>query len=142
MNRLDYDIIRACAIGDIEYVKEYINKGTNLNEVSNNGWTPLICAVENDKMEMVELLLNNGTDVNFQNIGRWTALHQAVDISIDGTIQTRGKQGDEPLDMIKYLLDNGADVNIKDNHGRTPFDIAMLYKSKKIIEFLKDYQGI
>ncbi|WFR59478.1 ankyrin repeat domain-containing protein [Anaerocolumna sp. AGMB13025] len=141
MGNDDYDIIRACAVGDIEYVRKHLEQGINPNSVYKYGWTPLICAVENEQKEIVELLLKSGADVNFQPVGGWTALHQAVDVSIDGTIQNRGKQGDEPIEMIKYLLDNGADITLKNGDGRTPLDIAKIYNSQKVIMFLINYKN-
>lgn len=99
-----------------------------------------MCAIENERNEVVDILLKGGANINYQCSSGWTALHQAVDISIDGTIQTGGKPGEEPIDMLEYLLDNGADIYIKDMHGRSPVDIAMCYKSKNIINFLKEYK--
>lgn len=139
MKNADDDIIRACAVGDVQYVKECLSQGINPNYVDRNGWTPLNCAVENEQKEIAELLLKNGADVNFYPAGGWTALHQAVDLSVDGTVQTGGKQGNEPISMIKFLLDNGANINIKDSNGSTPVDIAKSYNSLKIIQFLTNY---
>ncbi|MCU6792623.1 ankyrin repeat domain-containing protein [Paenibacillus sp. WQ 127069] len=134
-------IFTAAAVGDIEYLKNVLSTGIDINCKSETGWTLLVYAVENDRKEMVEFLLNNGADVNFQSSGGWTPLHQAVDLSIDGTIQTGGEQGEEPLDMIKFLLDNGAKVDKKDSRGVSPIDIAKSYHSKKIIDFLEHYSS-
>ncbi|UKS27307.1 ankyrin repeat domain-containing protein [Paenibacillus sp. HWE-109] len=134
---MNNNIFTAAAVGDIEYIVSSISKGMNINNVSETGWTLLMYAVENERKEVVEFLLNHGADVNFQSFGGWTPLHQAVDASIDGTIQTGGKQGEEPVDMIEYLLDNGADVDIKDSRGLSPIDIAKSYNSKKIIQVLE-----
>ncbi|MDQ0092063.1 ankyrin repeat protein [Paenibacillus anaericanus] len=133
------DIFTAAATGDIETIKALLSSGVDPNCVSDTGWNLLIYAVENDRNDMVEFLLDCGADVNFQSAGGWTALHQAVDLSIDGTIQTGGKQGDEPTHMIKYLLDRGANLSLKDNMGSSPFDIARTYNSKKIIKFFNEF---
>jgi uncharacterized protein len=139
MNECNY-IIKACAVGDMEYVKRYLSEGENPNSIYDLDWTPLNTAVENDQMGIIELLLKNGADINFQSAEGWTALHQAVDLSIDSTIQNSGKQGEEPTEIIKYLLDNGASVSIKDKSGMTPLDLARIYNSHKIIEFLINYK--
>lgn len=99
-----------------------------------------MCAVENERQQIVEILLENGAHINFQSRSGWTALHQAVDLSIDGTIQTRGKLGEEPTEMIQYLLNKGAEVDIEDISGRSPLDIAMSYKSSKITNLLQEYE--
>ncbi|WP_164827887.1 ankyrin repeat domain-containing protein [Paenibacillus ehimensis] len=133
------NIFKAAATGDIDYIKNALSVGIDINCKSESGWTLLLYAVENDKKDIIEFLLNNGADVNFQSSGGWTLLHQAIDLSIDGTIQTSGELGEEPIDMIKFLLDNGADVDLRDSLGRTPIDIAKSYNSLKIIDFLERY---
>lgn len=137
---MNNQIFTAAAVGDIEYLKDVLSTGIDINIKSETGWTLLIYAVENDRNEMVEFLINNGADVNFQSSGGWTPLHQAVDLSIDGTIQSGRKQGEEPIDMIKFLLEKGAEVDKKDNRGVSPIDIAKSYKSEKIIEFLERHK--
>ncbi|WP_419720059.1 hypothetical protein [Paenibacillus illinoisensis] len=57
----------------------------------------------------------------------WTALHQAVDLSIDGIIQTGGSPGEEPVDILEYLLDRGVEVHITDSNGSSSIDVAMGY---------------
>jgi len=81
-------------------------------------------------------LLLNGADINFKSYRGWTPLHVAVDISIDGTIQSGESPGEEPTELIKYLLDNGADKNTLESNGKTPIDIAKDYYSQKIINIL------
>lgn len=136
----NYDIFRACAVGDIEYVKKSLREGINLNCRSEIGWTLLFYAIDNERKELVEFLIENGANVNYPSSNGCTPLHLAVDYSIDSTIQTGGQQGDEPLDMIKYLIDEGADVDAKDSKGKSPLDIAKIYNSKKVIEFLQGYK--
>lgn len=53
--------------------------------------------------------------------------HQAVDLSINGTIRTGGSLGEEPIDILEYLLDYGVDVHITDSKGSSPIDVAMSY---------------
>ncbi|WP_397356670.1 hypothetical protein [Paenibacillus sp. N3.4] len=77
--------------------------------------------------------------MNFKSFEGWTPLHVAVDISLDGTIQSGGSPGEEPTEVIKYLLDNGADITILECNGKTPIDIAKDNNSQKIINFLENY---
>jgi ankyrin repeat protein len=142
----EYDIIKACADGNIEYVKTYIANALNLNTVIANE-TPLNVAVEHQQKEMVLFLLKNGADVNFTPHGGWSALHQAVDITIDGTLQTAGDFGEPPTDVIQLLIDNGANINITVD-GQTPLDIAKYYGqhgcrvAQKIIKFLEAFVSV
>ncbi|WP_419875208.1 ankyrin repeat domain-containing protein [Candidatus Pristimantibacillus sp. PTI5] len=137
---MDDNICRAVAKGDIECVKSLFSRGNSANyEDINSGHSLLNIAVENEQLEVVKFLLQNGADINFKSFKEWTPLHVAVDISIDGTIQTGGSPGEEPTELIKYLLDNGADKNALECNGKTPIDIAKDYNSQKIINFLESY---
>ena len=139
MIEAEYTIYQAIAAGDTAFVTSYLSNGGDPNQFEQSGWTLLMCAVEYENKEMIDLLIANGADINYQEAGGWTALHQAVDLSIDGTIQTGGAPGDEPVDMLAYLLDRGADVHITDSKGESPMDIATSYTSEKIVRFLKEY---
>ena len=44
----------------------------------------------------------------------------------------------ENRDLIKILLQKGANRLIKDNQGRTPYDIAIKNNAKNILEMLKE----
>ncbi|MDR0263208.1 MAG: ankyrin repeat domain-containing protein [Sphingobacterium sp.] len=134
------DVFQAIAAGDLECVKRFLLAGADPNFKGSTGWTLLKCAIEHENKEIIQFLIHSGADVNYQSSGEWTPLHQAVDISIDGTIQTGGKPGEEPTDIIQYLLDHGADMNIKDMNGASPLDMAINYRSKKIITFLNEYE--
>jgi ankyrin repeat protein len=136
-NKNEYSLCGAIANGDIEYVKTSLLKGVIPNFVcEKSGHSLLNIAVENKQQEIIKLLLLNGADINFKSYGGWTPLHVAVDISIDGTIQTGGNTGDEPTDIIQYLLVHGADKNILNCNSNTPLDIAKEYHSQKIVNFL------
>ncbi|MFD1887853.1 ankyrin repeat domain-containing protein [Paenibacillus wenxiniae] len=139
MTESEYTIYRAIAAGDTAFVTNYLSTGGDPNLFDPSGWGLLRCAVEYENKELIDLLLASGADMNYPSYGGWTALHQAVDLSIDGTIQSGGFPGDEPVDMIAYLLDRGADMHVKDSKGESPFDLALSYKSEKIIRFLKEY---
>ena len=133
------NIIKACGTGDVEYVKDYIASGNNLNVTFGNGWTPLTSAVEHRQKEIIILLLENGADINFQQYSEFSALHQAVDSEIDGALQTYGNVEETPVDLIMLLLESGADVNLRLDCGTTPIDIAREYGCQKIVSLLQKY---
>ncbi|MGF7036751.1 ankyrin repeat protein [Paenibacillus mucilaginosus] len=113
------NICRAIANGDIKYVKSLLSRGISANyECLNSGHSLLNLAVENEQLEIVKFLIKSGADINLKSSGGWTPLHVAVDISIDGTIQSGGSLGEEPTELIKYLLDNGADKSIMESSGK------------------------
>ncbi|MBY0217774.1 ankyrin repeat domain-containing protein [Paenibacillus illinoisensis] len=131
INQVKYNIYRAIAAEDTAFVTHYLSTGRDLNLFEQSGWTLLMCAVEYENKEIMDILITNGANINYQCSGGWTALHQAVDLSIDGTIQTGGSPGEEPVDILEYLLDCGADVPITDSKGSSPIDVAMSCKSEK-----------
>lgn len=137
---MEDNICWAVANGDIETIKLLISSTISANyKCINSGHSLLNIAVENEKLEVVKILLQNGADINFKSYQGWTPLHVAVDISIDGTIQSGASLEEVPTELIKYLLDNGADKSIFESNGNTPIDIAKGYNSQKIIKLLENY---
>ena len=87
-------------------------------------------AIENENHTCVVALVEKGASIN-SLVGGWKALDHAVDISIDGTIQTGGKPGDEPIETITYLLERGADK-------RSALNLAKKYENEKIVQILEN----
>lgn len=124
---------------DISLVNQILEAGCDLDVAdATTGKTPLMQAVEQEDARLVELLLSYGASVNAVGFKGWTPLHLAVDIAIDGTIQSEGKQGTEPVTMIRLLIEQGANLEQVTDDGFTPLKIAQGYKSKKITEYLSN----
>lgn len=95
--------------GDIEAVRHLIQSGCDVNEVDEDGRTPLMDAILNCDCSsaMVQLLLENGASVNVADkVQHWTSLHFA---SRDG----------KPV-LVSLLLKRGARVDAVDVYGNTP----------------------
>jgi ankyrin repeat protein len=73
-------------------VKELLNRGANIEEKNNDGWTPLICGI------FLELL----------NHFKWFIYFLYI-ASLNGHIE-----------VVKELLNRGANIEQKDNDGMTP----------------------
>ncbi|KAJ8664977.1 hypothetical protein QAD02_006639 [Eretmocerus hayati] len=77
----------ACWRGNVDIVKEFINRGISLQSPSNfesnewSGYTPLHFAVRGTKPEIFDLLLQNNADINITNQRGDTPLHLAFMIS-------------------------------------------------------------
>ena len=62
------------------------------------------------ELEMLDKLLSKGADVNAQTLDDSTLLHLAAD--------------DNDIWLVKALLEHGADKTLKDEQGRTAYDVA------------------
>jgi len=61
------DIMKACQIGDLEYLQAVWNIEKYLEQKNDKGWTPLIVAVYNNQQEVADYLLSKGADVYVKN---------------------------------------------------------------------------
>uniref|UniRef100_A0A8C7E4D2 Uncharacterized protein n=1 Tax=Naja naja TaxID=35670 RepID=A0A8C7E4D2_NAJNA len=83
-----------------------------------DGRSPLLHAVENNNLDMVELLLQHGANVNAQSYGGNTALHTA--------------SGRGLLDMLRLLVRNGADGSLKNYHNDTALMVGLCGGSGRV----------
>lgn len=103
---------------DVNTIIKYINSGTDLNTINNNGFTPLFLALYSKKHAkyLVEEMIKKGADINQKNSKGDTVL-----LSLFSYPELVDK------DLIKILIDNGADLNIVNNYGNTPLTFAYNY---------------
>jgi len=120
----EYYIVKACYLGDLDYVRNYISSGKNINVVYKRE-TPLISAVEQNQVEVVKLLLENGADTSLRSIKSQPALHCAVYTAVYETYGTKDKNREPPTEILQLLLDYGADFKEKCMQlGVTPLEFA------------------
>ena len=94
-------------------VKQLINRGANINAVTNDDkLTPLMLACKNKNVSVVNCLLQNGANVVLTSDNGWTALHFVVDGFNDSS------------EILRSLLNNGADVNARSVDNETPLMVA------------------
>ena len=120
------------------------------------GWTALMGASMNGRLDIVENLIKQGADVNIKNSNRETALILAsrcgyleivkclienkADIDVQdelGATALIWASGGRYLEIVKYLIENGADVNIKNNKNETAL-IKVIISCIKTFEENKD----
>jgi ankyrin repeat protein len=92
------------------------------------GTTPLLCAAEAGRKDMIALLLEHGANLEAADHGEWqecgrTALHFAVER--------------EDLGLIEWLLEKGADPEAARSDGYTTLDVAE--DNDEILEILDQY---
>ena len=94
-------------------VKQLINRGANINAVTNDEkLTPLMLACKNKNVSVVNCLLQNGANVALTSDNGWTALHFVVDEFNDSS------------EILRSLLNYGADVNARSIDNETPLMVA------------------
>ena len=125
-------LIFAARQGDIESVRNLLEAGANVNQVSEYGWSPLLTATKNGHYKLATFLLDRGADVNLANKGGWTPLYLATDNrNIEGGDYPTRKPDMDHLDFIKTLLARGANVNVRakdSTETRTIFTHQWLYE--------------
>jgi len=119
--------LQAAAKGDVEAVKELLDKGVDVNAVveGHSDLNALMVAALNRHSEVVEVLLAEGADVNARDEKGWSALMVA-------TMENQ-------IEMVKSMLEMGADVNIRSDEGRTALDIAEDNGFDEIAEMLSGH---
>jgi ankyrin repeat protein len=96
--------------GNLERVKELIQKGAYVNWRDNAGWTPLHEAALKGQAVVAKYLLSCGAEVNAQGFGNDTPLHDACSNGFS--------------DCVQILVDHGANINIHNSDGQRPFDVC------------------
>ncbi|XP_074836720.1 B-cell lymphoma 3 protein [Carettochelys insculpta] len=111
----------AVATSSQDTVLQLLEQGADIDAVDiKSGRSPLLHAVENNSLDMVELLIQNGASVNAQSYAGCTALHVA--------------SGRGLLDALRLLVRNGADCGIKNYHNDTALMVA---KNRRVIDILR-----
>ncbi|XP_052775475.1 transient receptor potential cation channel subfamily A member 1-like [Mya arenaria] len=135
--------------------KGLAGKGAILNHTDNEGNSALHLAVQNNKLEAIDLLLDHGAEINMQTNTNYTPLHMAViggHIAIVKELLYRGadleaRDGDHmtpvhrcamygKTDVLQVLLEKGANINARTSEQMTPLLVATWKGHLHVIEFL------
>ncbi|MCY1240479.1 Ankyrin repeats (3 copies) [compost metagenome] len=116
------DIFNAARTGTVDEVKALmkVNPGC-INELSPEGYSPLILACYRGNIEVAQFLMQQVKDINTAS-GMGTALMAAT---VKGNVE-----------IVKKLLENKADPNIRDSNGTTALIYAAIFKKYEIADFL------
>jgi ankyrin repeat protein len=143
-------LIHSVRSGKIKMVDLLISYGSNVNEVSNDTWSPLLYAVEFGNIELIISLINAGANVFFESRASLTALSFSCQTgnlkcceyllsTCNCDIDSREGVGYTNLflatkfnkiKLMNYLIIKGADCNARDNCGK-PI-ISWAFDSKRL----------
>ncbi len=124
---LEYNLMLAASEGFYTEVERMILMGAEVDYDTEEGATPLIFAVSNNRPETVDVLLYYDADVN-----RITKMYETPLI-----IAVRNQNFDIAEKLIRY----GADVNFQDKHGAAPLHYASIYGFLDIADLLLYYEA-
>ena len=149
--------------GDLVEVKSLISRGSNINDKTESGHTPLHIAAIGGHVDVIKYLLSVGAKINEKNSkAGQTALHLATrshqDAAVEAllnsgaNIEEKNQEGRTPLfyadnaHVANMLLAKGANINARDNEGRTPIfnaknELISFYVGKGADIQLKDKDG-
>ena len=127
---LNKKFLLAATNGDIKAVREFIEKGAEVNARIRHGELALVNASANGQHEVVRELLKAKADVNATDVHGNTAL-------LTASLNTHN--GHERYEkMIEDLLRAGA-KNIKNNKGQTALGILTDYNRQGLVKLLAEY---
>ncbi|XP_037025353.1 protein VAPYRIN-like [Bradysia coprophila] len=130
--KLDEDLIAKARRGNLNAVKNLIERGANIKATDYAQWTALHVSAFWGRLEVVKYLVEYGADIEARSDQGDTALQLAA--------------GGAQFHVIKYLVEHGADVNTRDEDGNSPLDMSIILVSlgrgsTVIVRWLKDTGG-
>ncbi|KAI4495270.1 hypothetical protein M0804_001471 [Polistes exclamans] len=139
-------LILAAAKGKIQFLRELINYGADVNTEDADNWTALLCAAKEGYTEICSELLDHGANLEHRDMGGWTALMWATykgrsdtvklliargaDVNAHGNFHISSllwAAGRGYAEIVKDLISHGAKVNVGDKYGTT----ALVWGSRK-----------
>ena len=131
---LQDELITVAAQGDLRQIIALLEQGADINGAGGMGqyWTPLTCATENGRVEVIEFLVSRGAKLDEAITDAGTPLHVAIDNAVDGAIQSGGEVD---WQAVALLLRLGANLHATDRRGKTPLDVVAAYGFRARQEF-------
>jgi len=109
-------------------IDKFIEKGADVNLTDKDGNPPLICAIKENYLTVIQLLIRNGANVNTKNHEGNSPLVSAIQHN--------------NLPVVKLLTENGADVHIKNNEGNSSLEYAVDAENCEIANYLYNYMDM
>ncbi|PXW08573.1 MULTISPECIES: ankyrin repeat domain-containing protein [Chryseobacterium] len=149
-----FDVARS---GTVAEVQELMKQNPDvINQVNENGFSPLILACYRGNTDVADFLIENVKDVNYKSREGTALAGLAIKYNKDLVEHLLKKKADPniadetgytPLfwavksgnkDLVEQLLKYKADKTKKDSMGMTPFEYALQTNNREIINLLKN----
>lgn len=146
------ELIQAVEDGNLEQIEHLVSVGADVNEISQEGMTPLLMAVIRDKIDALSLLLKLGADPTIAATGKINPIALAQKNNrplmeiylVDKMIKQQGS-GHNYLTMaavqnnilaIKNCINLKMDLNVGDKDFGTALMYAAYYNNIEIVKLL------
>ncbi len=116
--------------GNFKLVKEYLDKGTKVNDTDERGGSAIGLAALAGQTKMVQFLIEKGADVNITSGDGGTPLHGAAFLG--------------QLEAVGVLIKAGANVNAQNQRKETPLDSCSGWndETKGFVELISGFLQI
>lgn len=111
--------------GDIVKIVEILlDAGVPINDIDTSGYSPLLCALNLDKVKLATFLIRRGADVKMKG-NSMLPLSSAVYIENKNLIT-----------LIDLIIKNGAEINDRNEFDETALHVACYVHDEKLISLL------
>lgn len=121
------EFMEACKNDNINFVRKLLPY-VNLEDKTNEGWTPLMVACYNNSVRTISYLLSNGADADAINNNGTTVLMFAKDAFLNSG----------SLEALNMVLKYNANIFQSDFFNKNIFDYLGL-NNDKIVKYIKEY---
>lgn len=126
--QLNEQLLEAVEDANVDSVKNLLEKGADVNTTDTYGRTPLRLAVDEDEnaTKIVKALLEKGAEPD-----------KVRDTNMTTPLQIAAEIGN--IEIVKALLAAGADANIRNNHNKTPLELAEYEGHTKVMQIIQEH---
>jgi ankyrin repeat protein len=115
-------LIKAARSGNLNRVKELLNRGAKINAKDNNGYQAIHWATRQRHLPVVKELLNRGANIHARDNRGRNPIYMAASLG--------------HLPVVKELLNRGANIHARDTRGNQPIHRAVQFGHLPIVKEL------
>lgn len=158
--QLEQALLFASISGQRDVILTLLEAGVNIDCVGYGGKTPLLFAIDKERIPTTRLLIRRGASQDLSDNDGRLPLFVAAEYGFDPVVSelirqngskhpdSRNAKGDTPLclaavkghkKVCQVLLEGGAKADFENKYGDTPMDLAVEKGHKEVIELLEKY---